>query len=104
MENTSNKYKVSLYPKAYRDLEDIYAYISNEILEPVVAKRQIDRIWEALGTLSIFPYSHQDRLVGRYANKGYKQFIVDNYLVIYRVDEEKKEVFVVTIQYARRDI
>ena len=42
--------------------------------------------------------------MGRYANKGYKQFIVDNYLVIYRVDEEKKEVFVVTIQYARRDI
>ena len=103
MENTSSDYKVLLYPKAYRDLDDIYAYISNQILEPSIAKGKIDRIIGALSTLSLFPYSHQDRLVGRYANKGYKQFIVDNYIVIYRIDEEEKEVRVVTIQHTKRN-
>ena len=104
MENTLNEYKVLLYPKAYRDIEDIYAYIANEILEPEIAKRQINRIWDALSSLSTFPYSHQDRLVGRYASKGYKQFIVDNYLVIYRINEDDKEVRVVTVQYGKRNI
>ena len=104
MENISSEYKVLLYPKAYRDLEDVYSYIANEILEPEIAKRQLDRIWDALGSLSAFPYSHQDRLVGRYANKGYKQVIIDNYLAIYRINEKKKEVYVVTIHYVKRNI
>ena len=104
MGNTLSEYKVLLHPKAYRDLDDIYAYISNDILEPAIAKRQVHRIWDALDSLSTFPYSHQDRLVGRYANKGYRQFIVDNYLVIYRIDEEKKEVRIMTIQYVKRNI
>ena len=104
MENTSNKYNVLLYPKAYRDLEGIYAYISKEILEPEIAKRQVDRIWDSLDSLSVFPYSHQNCLVGRYANRGYRQVLVDNYLVIYRINEEKKEVYVLTVQYAKRNI
>ena len=104
MRNTLNEYKVLLLPKAYRDLEGIYTYISNEILESDIAKRQIDRIWDSLGTLSTFPYSHQDRLVGRYANKGYKQFIIDNYLIIYCINDENKEVHIVTIQYVKRNV
>ena len=104
MENTLSEYQVLLYPKAYRDLEDIYAYISNEIMEPGIAKRQIDRIWDGLHSLSVFPYSHQDRLVGKYFGKGYKQLIVDNYLVIYRINDETKEVYVITIQYMKRNI
>ena len=31
----------------------------------------------------LFPKSHQDRLVGRYAGKGYKQLIIDNYIAIF---------------------
>ena len=104
MESTGDKYAVLLYPKAYRDLDGIYAYISKDLLEPDIARRQINRIWNALESLSSFPYSHQDRLVGRYANKGYKQFVVGNYLILFRVAEEKKEVHVVTIQYVRRNL
>lgn len=104
MENTLSEYKVLLYPKAYRDLEDIYSYISNEILEPSIAKKQIDRIWNGLESLTTFPYAHQDRLVGRFANKAYKQLLIDNYLAIYRIDEDKKEVFIITIQYVKRDV
>ena len=104
MQNTSSDYKVLLYPNAFRDLDDIYAYISGEIMEPEIAKRQINRIWDGLYSLSSFPYSHQDRLVGRYANKGYKQLFVDNYLIIYRIDEGAKTAHVVTIQYAKRNI
>lgn len=97
-------YKVLLSPKAYRDIESIYKYISSEIVEPVIAKNQIDRIWNSIATLSSFPYSHQDRLVGRFANKGYKQLLTDNYIVIYKVDENKKEVIVLTIHYGGRNI
>ena len=67
MKSTSKSYKVVLYAKAYQDLEEIYKYISFIISEPLIAKNQTNRIWDAINSLSLFPYSHQDRLVGRYA-------------------------------------
>lgn len=46
-----DKYEVMLYPKAFRDIDDIYAYIALEKLSPENAKGQTDRIWDALRTL-----------------------------------------------------
>lgn len=98
-----DKYKVLLYPRAYRDIEDIYSYIALEKMAPENAQGQTNRIWEALKRLELFPESHQDRLVGRYADKGYKQLMIDNYIAIYRIEKETKKVFVVTIQYQGRN-
>ena len=53
---------------------------------------------------SITPESHQDRLVGRYAGKGYKQLVVDYYLAIFKIDKTSKKVFVLTVQYQGRNI
>lgn len=93
---------MKLYPKAVKDIDDIYAYIAKVKLAPGNAKGQTDRIWEAIRKLELFPESHQDRLEGYYAGKGYKQMVVDNYLVIFKIDEDKKTVFVVTVQYQGR--
>ena len=43
-----NKYIVELMPRAYRDIEEIYAYIAYEKLSPENAKGQIDRIKKAI--------------------------------------------------------
>ena len=99
-----DKYEVMLYPKAYRDIDDIYAYIALEKTAPENAKGQTDRIWAAIRSLDTFPESHQDRLVGRYADKGYKQLLIDNYLAIFKIDKVKKIVYVVTVQYQGRNI
>ena len=99
-----DKYEVLLYPKSFRDIDDIYAYIAIEKLSPENAKGQTDRIWDAIKTLEYLPESHQDRLVGRYAGKGYKQLIIDNYIAIFQVDKKAKKVFVVTVQYQGRNL
>lgn len=104
IKNIMRKYKVKLFSKAFRDIEDIYHYIANEKLSPENAQRQTDRIWDALESLGTFPQAHQDRLSGRYAGQGYKQFPIDNYIVIYRIDEEKEVVWIVTVQYQGRSL
>lgn len=71
-----------LYPRALEDIDDIYAYIALEKQAPETAQEQTDRIWEAIDTLEESPQSHQDRLVGKYAGKGYKQLLIDNYMAI----------------------
>lgn len=99
-----DKYKVKLYKRAYEELDSIYHYIAYDKLSPENAKGQIDRIKTAILGLDILPQSHQDRLVGRYAGKGYKQLLIDNYIAIFKIDESKKIVWVVTIQYQGRNI
>ena len=64
-----DKYKIKLNPRAYRDLEEIFAYIALEKLSPENAKRQTDRILIKLRKLDTFPQAHQERMEGRYAGK-----------------------------------
>lgn len=99
-----DKYEVMLYPKAFQDIDDIYAYIAYEKKVPENVKGRTDRIWEAIRELEVFPEAHQDRVVGRYAGKGYKQLIVDNYIAVYKIDGSNKKVYVVTVQYQGRNI
>ena len=98
------KYHIKLYPRAYRDMEEIYRYIAIEKQVPENAKAQTDRIWRAIKKLETFPGSHQDRLEGKYAGKGYKQLLVDNYMAIYKIDQTEKTVYVITVQYQRRNM
>lgn len=58
----------------------------------------------AILNLSTFPQSHQERNEGRYAEKGYRQLLIDNYIAIFRIDEVDKIVYVVTIQYQGRKL
>lgn len=78
--NILDKYKIKIYPRAVRELDSIYEYIAVEKLTPEYAKAQTDRIKQAILNLSTFPQSHQERSEGRYAGKGYRQLLIDNYL------------------------
>lgn len=93
-----------VYPKAFRDMDGIYSYIAIEKNSPEAAKNQTDRLIKAIYTLETFPESHQDRLAGRYAGRGYKQLLVDNYVVIYKVNRLKRTVYIVTVQYQRKNV
>ena len=99
-----DKYKVVIFPEALRDIDDIYLYIALQKLSPENAKGQTDRIWEKLKTLDLNPQQYQERQTGRFSGKGYRQLLIDNYIAIYRIDEENKTVNVVTVQYQGRDL
>ena len=102
--NILDKYKVKINPRAIRELDHIYQYIANEKLAPENAAGQVDRIKKAILSLNTFPQSHQERNEGRYAGKGYRQLLIDNYIDIFRIDEPQKSVYVVTIQYQGRKL
>lgn len=99
-----DKYKIELNTRAYKDIDNIFAYIALKKLSPENARGQTDRIWEALKRLDTLPQSHQERTVGRYAGQGYRQLLIDNYIAIFKIDEATKTVHIVTIQYQGSNI
>lgn len=94
------KYSVKLMSRALRDLDGIYEYIAKTLLEPETAMKLIDRIEKAIYSLETMPKRCPERKVGAYANRGYRQLFVENYTAVFRVDEAKKNVIVITVRYA----
>lgn len=95
------QYSVVFTSRALRDLDGIYAYIAKTLQEPGIALKLVDRIEEEILSLEYMPERYPSRKVGAYANRGYRQLIVENYTAIYRVDRAKKQVIIVTVRYAR---
>ena len=94
------KYTVKLYPRAYRDLDEIYSYIAINLTEPGTAEKMITALEDAIYSLEQFPERGGIRRTGVYANQDYRQIFVKNYTVIYRVHKEKQDVHIVTVRYA----
>lgn len=58
----------------------------------------------AIGSLELLPSRHSLYHNETWKEKGLRFFCVANYLVFYVVNEEKKNVKVMRIVYAKRDI
>jgi toxin ParE1/3/4 len=96
-----NKYSVKLLPRAYRDLDGIYTYIAETLIELGIAAKLVDSLEKAIFSLESMPQRGALRKTGAYANKGYRQLFVSNFTVVYRVAEAKKRVLIVTIRYSK---
>jgi len=95
-----NRYTVKLYARAYKDLDSIYTYIAEQLLEPNAALHVIDQLEDAILSLEQFPQRGAIRKVGAYAHGQYRQLFVAHYIIVYRIQEESKVVYVVTVRYA----
>ncbi len=96
-----NKYSVKLLPRAYRDLDGIYTYIAETPMESGIAVKLVESLGESIFSLESIPQRGALRKTGAYANKGYRQLFVDNFTVVFRVEETKKRVLVVTVRYSK---
>ena len=96
-----DKYEVRLMNQALQDLDEIYGYIARNLQEPGVAAELLDALELEILSLEYLPYRCSERRTGSFANSGYRQLMVKNYIVIYRIDEAHKQVLIVTVRYAR---
>ena len=99
--NTLDKYEVRLMNQALQDLDEIYGYIARNLQEPGVAAELLDALESEILSLEYLPYRCSERRTGSFANSGYRQLMVKNYIVVYRIDEAHKQVLIVTVRYAR---
>lgn len=98
-----NTYNIEITEPAERDLYEIMAYVSKELLEPNTAKKIISKIAEAIGSLEEFPLRNGLVADERLSHKGIRKIMVDNYIIFYIVTEERKTVTVVRILYSKRN-
>jgi plasmid stabilization system protein ParE len=85
--------------RASDDLDNIYNHIADDFKEIGTAEKMADDLENAIIGLENFPYRGALRKIGAFANKNYRQIFIKNFTIIYRINEEKKMVIIVTIRY-----
>ena len=93
------KYTVKLMQRASSDLDDIYNHIADDFKETGTAEKMADSLEEAILSLNEIPYRGSIRRTGAFANRGYRQLFVKNFTIVYRIDEARKMVIIVTVRY-----
>lgn len=96
-------YKLEYLPIALQDIVEIVNYISHTLKNQESASNLAESFIAKAESLLIFPYKNPVCQLIRPLKHEYRKILVENYLIFYWVDEEKKLVTVARVIYAKRD-
>lgn len=89
---------------AKEDLDNTLSYISKELCNPAAAKNLFVKIEEAIDRICDFPEScpvvENDYVV----SKDIRKAVIDNYIMYYLFQEDKRLVSILRIVYGRRNL
>ena len=97
-------YEVEVSRQADSDLRGIFEYIAFELQSPKNASGQLDRLEKQILSLNTLPERYQRYEIEPWKSRGLRILPVDNYVVLYIPDRDKKVVTILRVMYARRDI
>ena len=97
-------YEVEVSEQADRDLREIFEYIAFELQSPENAIGQLNRLEEQILSLDAMPKRYRKYEKEPWKSRGFRVLPVDNYVVLYIPDSDKKVVTILRVMYAGRDI
>ena len=97
------EYEVEVSEQADNDLRGIFEYIAFELQSPANASGQLDRLEEQILSLGTMPERYRKYEKEPWKSRGLRVLPVDNYVVYYIADNDKKVVNILRIMYAGRD-
>lgn len=98
----TNIYEVILTDIAKEELEDIYDYIYKNLCAEKAANSLMDKIERKIMLLETNPYSCIEVCIKPH-NELYRKLVVDNYVILYQVEEKYKQVIIYRALYGKRD-
>ena len=96
-------YNIIVAPRALADLDEAAEYIGEILSAPDAARGLVAAIIEAIGGLADFPLTGAAVHFKFVPDYEVRRLLVNEFLIFYRVDEEKKTVYVLRIRYGRTD-
>jgi len=96
-------YNLSFSKIIDEDIDSCYNYIKDKLDAPMAAENLMKELYEKLNHIKENPYSRplvHDKLL---ASLGIRSIKVKNYLLFYSVEEEIKNLNIITFMYNKRD-
>lgn len=95
--------KYIIYRKAANNLDYIMHYISVELSNPEAAMSVLEKIENRIKDIMEFPFVYPLIESKKLIEKRVRKSIVDNYVIIYIVNEVMDQIEIVNVMYYRED-
>lgn len=96
-------YKIKLTLKAKNDYKRIIRYIKFNLNEPKIAEKYAILIKDKINALENFPYKFEVIKSKVIKQNNIRKLIINNYIVLYKIIDQKKEVIILRILYDSMD-
>lgn len=96
------KYAVALTAAAQAAIEAQARHIAEVEHSPIGAQRWLERIWDAVDSLEGWPFRAVRAEEDSYVAYEVRQLIVGRHLLLFRVDEEQRKVWVIGLRHGHR--
>jgi len=90
--------KIFFTSRAKFDVADIAYYVSQD--NPRAARKLINSFYDSINNLSDYPLL--GRVVPEYSEDSIRELIVDQYRIVYKFNEQKKEIYIITFYHSKR--
>ena len=98
------EYRIKWQKSTVKEISDIVCYLCDEIDDPYAAASVIDSIIAATETLADFPLAFPVFTTPYLTQKFvHRRLVVKNYVVIFRVNQRNRTVFIEHVIHARRN-
>lgn len=99
----TNQYKVIMTPTAYREINKIYDYITEELYAKNAARDLMKKVEEEVQRLKYAPKIHTEIEKPDELKRNYRKIVIKNYIILYTIDEENNTVFISHMYYCGRN-
>lgn len=96
-------YSLVVTAQAENDLDDIVAYIVQKLSNPSAACELLDDIEACYQKLRRTPYMYGKCSDIRLQTEGYRRAVINNYVLVYKINESPQIVMIMRYFYGARD-
>ena len=101
--NIDEQYEVLITEACRIEIKKIYEYIKNDLYAENSAKKLMNKIEKVVMNLTYEPRIYAE--IGIYKNikRSYRRVVVDNFVLLYTIDEEAKKIYISHMYYGGCD-
>ena len=99
-----SNFSYKLTPLALQDIDDTLAYISDKLVNAKAAADLLDALEHTLEQICAYPYAFPDCSLFLITDPSIRHAPVNNYLIVYEIDEEEQQINVLRFHFARTDM
>mgnify|MGYP000802078783 FL=1 len=95
--------KIKVTPLGVKDLEEIVPYMTQELDNANAAASFLDEVDVCYARMEEMPFLFEECHDPRLKALQYRRAIIKHYVMVYRVDEAEKTIYVLRFFYGARD-
>ncbi|MHC4409894.1 MAG: type II toxin-antitoxin system RelE/ParE family toxin, partial [Planctomycetota bacterium] len=97
-----SRYTVEVTETAMAAIAAQASYIAIEARAPGNAQKWLGQVWDAIDSLDLLPHRARRAEEDEYVAYEVRQLVVGSHLLLFRIDEDRKSVFVVGLRHGHR--